>query len=172
MLLLMQAACKDGDGAPLAACLLRLVYACPGLHASAEAQALSEGVLRFLAAPERDGGPLGQGASASILLAATEPSQGGAALPRCDLCCVPPCPNSEGPSWRAFKQEQPGIQPCRMLLRRRSALPQMLWRGVISACTAPQPRSFPWRRRALAPMPRLRQPACPLAQLAAAFGSP
>ena len=61
----LQAACKQAAGAPLAACLLRLLYACPTLHASAAAMQLSEGLLCFLAAPEQDGGPLGRGAAAS-----------------------------------------------------------------------------------------------------------
>lgn len=63
--LLLQDACKQPSGGPLSSCLLRTLYACPTLHTCAEAMALSEGLLRFLAAPEQDGGPLGQGAASS-----------------------------------------------------------------------------------------------------------
>lgn len=61
----MQAACKQPGADVLAACLLRLLYACPELHACAAAVQLSEGLLCFLASPEQDGGPLGQGAAAA-----------------------------------------------------------------------------------------------------------
>lgn len=67
----MQDACKQPGSEALAACLLRLVYACPQLHASPAAVQLSEGVLRFMAAPEQDGGPLGQGEAAAAASEAT-----------------------------------------------------------------------------------------------------
>ncbi|KAL4425738.1 hypothetical protein ABPG75_009754 [Micractinium tetrahymenae] len=65
LLVAVQAACKQPGSDALAACLLRLLCACPALHASATAMLLSEGLLCFLAAPEQDGGPLGQGAAAA-----------------------------------------------------------------------------------------------------------
>lgn len=64
----------------MAGCLLRLLYACPALHACAEAVQLGEGLLRFLAAPQSEGGPLGQGAAASALLAEGGDAEAGSVL--------------------------------------------------------------------------------------------
>lgn len=53
--------------------------ACAALYNSAEALQLSEGLLRFLAAPDRDVGPLGRGAAASSAAAGEPPRPTSAA---------------------------------------------------------------------------------------------
>lgn len=76
---ILQAACKAREGLPLAACLLRLLYSCPALHRCAEAVLLAEGLLVFLAAPEQDGGPLGQGAAGAAAMLRTPDSAAASA---------------------------------------------------------------------------------------------